>query len=212
MTLQSARPREGTTERRITFLEPATMPPGHYVVTAVLSDPATDKPFSYRTELSVPEIPKRKTFLTGPILGRRSGDDVVVYGRTSESGRAADRVGNPASFRPLLVNEANREQPLAALTHACVLKPRRKDGPWVAARTLLAEDGSIAGTLPDVPITRDEKAAPPCLRIFDELPVGSMRLGRYTFRATLSAVGAGLAPMETSEIPFALVATPATQP
>jgi VWFA-related protein len=212
ITLQSARPGEGKSDRRITFLEPAAMPPGHYVVTAVLSDPATDKPFSYRTELSVPEIPKGKTFLTGPILGRRSGDDVVVYGRTSDRGAAADRVGNPASFRPLLVNEANREQPLAALTHACVLKAHRKDGPWVAARTLLAEDGSIAGTLPEIPIAWDGKGASSCRRIFDELPVATLRLGRYTFRATLSGVGAGLSPMETSEIPFALIATPAAQP
>jgi VWFA-related protein len=212
ITLQSAHAVYGTGDRRITFLEPATMPPGQYVVTAVLSDPANEKPFSYRVELSVPEIPKGKAFLTGPILGRRSGDDVVVYGRTNDAGTPADRVGNRASFRPLLVNEANREQPLAALTHACVPKPRRKDGPWVVARTLFAEDGSIVGTLPDLPITWEAKGAAPCRRMFDELPVGTLRLGRYTFRATLSSVGALVSPIETREIPFALIATPTPEP
>ena len=88
----------------------------------------------------------------------------------------------------------------------------RHNGPWVVARTLFAEDGSIAGTLPDLSIAREGKGVAPCRRIFDELPVGTLRLGRYTFRATLSGVGAGLAPIETNEIPFALIATPATEP
>jgi VWFA-related protein len=212
ITLQSAHVDDGTGERRITFLESTTMPPGRYDVTAVLSDPATDKPFSYRAELTVPQIPKGKAFLTGPILGRRSGDDVVVYGRTNEAGAAVDRVGNRASFRPLLVNEANREQPLAALTHACIVKPHRRDGPWVAKRALFAEDGSIAGELPEVTFARTGKDTVQCRRLFDELPVGTMRLGRYTFRATLSGAGDGLSPIETDEIPFALIATPPASP
>jgi VWFA-related protein len=212
ITLESSRSGDGTDERRITFLESATIPPGRYVVTVVLSNPATDKPFSFRAELAVPEIPKGKAFLTGPILGRRSGGDLVVHARTNDAGASADRAGNRADFRPLLVGEANREQPLAALTHVCVFKPRKNDGPWVAARTLLAEDGSVAGALPDVTFARDGKGVVQCRRLLDELPVGSMRLGRYTFRATLSGVGAALSPVESSEIPFTLIEMPEAQP
>jgi VWFA-related protein len=212
ITLSSARTDAGTGEHRITFLESATVPPGRYVVTAVLTDPAADKPFSYRAELTVPEIPRRKVFLTGPILGRRSGDDVVVYGKTNDAGASVDHVGDRTSFRPLIVGEANREQPLAALTHACVVKPRQKDGPWVAQRALYAEDGSVAGELPDVTFVREGKGAVQCRRLFDELPVGGMKLGRYTFRATLSEVGAELSQIESSQIPFALIAVPPTPP
>lgn len=210
ITLQSTGSGEGTTERRITFLEPATIRPGHYVVTAVLSDPLTDLPFTSKVELLVPEIPKRNAFLTGPILGRRSGDDLVVYGKKDGAGAPDDRVGNPASFRPLLVDEANRKQPLAALTNACIVKPRRGDGPWVAARTLLTEDGSVAGAVPDIEFARDGKDVVQCRRLFDELPVSTLRLGRYTFQATLARAGDVAA--ETRRTPIALIAAPAAQP
>ena len=210
ITLQSTGEGEGTIERRITFLEPATIRPGHYVVTAVLSDPQSDKPFTSKVEISVPEIPKRDAFLTGPILGRRSGDDVVVYGRRDEGGVPADHVGNRTSFRPLLVSEVSRDQPLAALTHACVVKPRRGGGPWVAARTLLTEGGSVGGAVPDIEFARDGKDTVQCRRLFDELPVGALRLGRYTFQATLAR--AGLAAAETRQVPIALVGIAAAHP
>lgn len=212
ITLQSTGEGEGTIERRITFLEPATIRPGRYVVTAVLSDPSSDRPFTSKVEISVPEIPKRDAFLTGPILGRRSGDDVVVYGRKDGGGAPADHVGHRTSFRPLLVSEVNRDQPLAALTHACVVAPRRGGGPWVAARTLLTEGGSVGGAVPDIEFARDGKDIVQCRRLFDELPVNALRLGRYTFQATLARAGAGLAAAETRRVPIALVATSAAQP
>jgi hypothetical protein len=212
ITLQSTKDGDGTIERRITFLEPATLKPGRYEVTAVLSDPQGDKPFTSKVELRVPEIPKQGEFLTDSIVVRRGGDDVVVYGRMNGASVPSDRVGSRASFRPLLVSEVDRGQPLAALTHACIVNPRRGDGPWVAARTLLTEDGSAAGGVPDIEFARDGRDKFQCRRLFDEVHVGALRLGRYTFQATLARAGAGLAAAETRQVPIALVATAAAQP
>lgn len=185
---------------------------GHLIVTAVLSDPLSDNPFTARVALSVPEIPKRDAFLAGPIFGRRSGDDVVVYGRKDDAGAPADRVGDRTSFRPRLVSEVNRDQPLAALTHACVVRPRRRDGPWIAARTLLTEGGSVVGAVPEIAFDRDGKDVVQCRRFFDELPVSTLRVGRYTFQATLAHAGAGIATAETRQVPVALIGTAAARP
>jgi hypothetical protein len=212
ITLQSTGSGVGTIERRITFLEPATVRPGQYVVTAVLSDALSDKTFTAAATLTVPEIPKREAFLSGPILGRLRGDDVIVYGNEDDTGAPADRVGNRASFRPLLVDEVDRDRPLTALTYACVVKPRRGAGPWVAARALLAESGSVAYTAPDITFDRDGNDVVQCRRLVDELPVSTLGLGRYTFRATLAGAAAGLAACETREAPIALVATPESEP
>jgi hypothetical protein len=212
ITLQSTATHNGTIERRVTFLEPATIRPGHYVVTAVLSDPLNDKPFTAKVTLTVPEIPKKGAFLTGPILGRLSGDDVVVYGNKNAEGAPADRVGDRTSFRPLLVNEVNRDQPLSALTHACVVKPRKKDGPWVAGRTLLTDDGAVAGAVADIEFARDGHGPVECRRILDELPVRRLLPGRYTFQATVARVGAELTEGGSRQAPIEVTRAVRMQP
>jgi hypothetical protein len=196
MTLSGA---GASRERRVTFLEPAVLKPGRYVVRAVLAAPADEKPFAAEAEVVVPEIPKRQPFLVGPVLGRRSGDDLVVYGGTS------DRVGSANAFRPLLFAEVDRSLPLAALTQACIVKGKRDDGPWLAERSLLSDRGEPVASMPGIQLAPEGKSAIVCRKVFDELPLEALPIGRYTFQATLALADATLLEDGTRRVPIALV-------
>jgi hypothetical protein len=200
VTLTPTRSGPGGREQRLTFLEPATIRPGSYVVHAVLADPSSEKPFASRTEVFVPEIPKNQPFLVGPMLGRRSGEDVVVFGGS------VDRVGEATDFRPLLDGEAGNGTPLGALTRVCALKPPKTGGPWLVERSLLTEGGEMVAAMPGIQLARDGKAAIVCRNMFDEIPVETLPLGRYTFQATLARADATLVEDQTKRIPIALIA------
>ena len=192
---------------RVTFVEPVALPPGKYALTAVLSDPDGDKPYGASTDLALPEIPKREAILVGPILGRRRGDDVVVFGNGASRDAIADRAGDRSAFRPLLIDEVDRSEPLAALTHACVVRGKPKDGPWSVGRHLETTAGEVAGSLADVSFAaRDQgkKSQVQCERLFDELPVPRLKPGGYTFRAVLTTVGHDLDKTTDAAAPFAV--------
>jgi len=185
VTLDAAQKIEGTATRRLTFLEPATLSPGRYTLTAVLSDPGGETPFTAHVELTVPDIPSRRPFLVGPMMGRRSGPDVVIRGGEDLAGAPADRVGGPASFRPLIVTETDRSQPLYAFTEACVSKKLAKRGPWRVERGLETGAGEAAGAINDASFPDDARRPMICGRYLDQIPVSRLRLGAYTFTAAV---------------------------
>jgi hypothetical protein len=186
---------------RVTFVEPVTLRPGSYSLIAVLAGPGDATPIGRAADLTVPKLPKREGILTGPILGRRRGDDVVVYGG-GDKGATGDRLGQRASFRPLLDDEVDRAEPLAALTQVCILNPKKKDGPWSISRRLESEAGVPVGSLAKVTIEPSTHTKVQCERMLDELPVAKLKLGRYTFRAVLSSSGGKLDPPVEYSVPF----------
>jgi VWFA-related protein len=188
---------------RVTFVEPVTLSPGKYSLNAVLTDPAGDKLYGRVADLTIPKIPKREAILAGPILGRRRGNDVVVYGGGEAGGATGDRVGDRKAFRPLLITDVDRSEPLGALTHACVASPKKKDGPWTVWRRLDTSTGETAGLLDDLLFGIAGKAEAQCQRMFDELPVAKLKPGDYTFRAVLKSVGEELT---EGSAPFAVKA------
>jgi hypothetical protein len=200
-----------TTTRRLTFLEPATLSPGKYTLTAVLSDPESETPFTAHADLVVPEIPKQRPFLAGPMIGRRSGPDVVIHGGEDETGNPADRVGGPAAFRPLLVTETDRTQPLFALTSACVSKKRAERGPWRVERGLKTAAGEPAGVLDDALFPELGKSAMLCERFLDQVPVSRLRLGSYTFSAVVRETSEPAESIDTRSASFLLTPTPAPE-
>jgi hypothetical protein len=132
-----------------------------------------------------------------------------VYGGGEAKGATGDRVGERSAFRPLLDNEVDRAEPLAALTHVCILAPKKKDGPWSISRRLVTESGQAAGSLADVSFTASKGTKVQCERMLDELPVSQLKPGRYTFRAVLKTSGELAPPVEAS-VPFTVV--PTSQP
>jgi len=202
-------PSEGTSggAARVTFIEPVTLSPGSYSLTAVLSAAEEDTPFGRVSDLTVPALPTREAILTGPILGRRRGDDVVVYGGGDAKGVAGDSLGSRSSFRPLLDDEVNRAEPLAALTHICILRPKAADGPWSVSRRLETAAGEPAGMLADVTFNASARTKVQCERLLDELPVSRLKPGRYTFRAVLKSAGTMIEQPVESSAPFTVIPT-----
>jgi hypothetical protein len=188
--------------RRVTFLEPAVLKPGKYTIHAVLAEPGSETPFAAQVDVVVPEIPRKRPFLVGPILGRRSGEDVVVFGGVK------DRVGSATSFRPLLIAETGRSAPLAALTQACIVKPPKSDGPWIAERALLSGSGETVAAMPGIQLAPERKTDVVCRKVFDELPLDTLPIGRYMFQATLAGVDAALVDDGTKKVPIALLGDP----
>jgi hypothetical protein len=197
---------------RVTFVEPVTLPPGKYSLTAVLAGPEGATPLGRVTDLTVPPLPKHEVILTGPILGRRRGNDVVVYGGGDAKGAAGDRLGARGSFRPLLIDEVDRSEPLAALTHACMLRAKAKDGPWSISRRLETAAGAPAGSLADVTMRSSARTPIQCERMLDELPVPQLKPGRYTFRAVLGSEASKLDHTTEAVAPFAVDGPKATEP
>ena len=194
----------GEAAPRVTFVEPVTLPPGRYSLTAVLSDKDDERPYGRVTDLTVPPIPKREAIVAGPILGRRRGNDVVVYGGGEARGAVGDRVGARAAFRPLLIDEVDRSEPLAALTQVCIVRPNAHSGPWSIARRLETAAGGSAGSLADVAFSPLAGTPVQCERLLDEIPVTQLKPGRYSFRAMLATVGRKLELTAEAEAPFAV--------
>jgi hypothetical protein len=197
---------------RVTFVEPVSLPPGNYALTAVLALPEGTKPFGQVADLTVPPLPKRAVVLAGPILGRRRGDDVLVYGGGDAMGAAGDRVGARDAFRPLLTDEVDRREPLAAVTSACVLRPKAREGPWSISRGLETVSGERAGSLEDVTFGAPARTPLQCERFMDELPVQQLKPGRYTFRAVLAAEAAKYEHLKEGVAPFLVNAPPPPAP
>ena len=179
-------------ERRFTFLEPVVLKPGRYEVHAVLADPASEKPFAATAQIVLPDIPRWQPFLVGPILGRRAGDDVVVFGGET------DRVGTGTDFRPVLEAETSPGVALSALTQACIVQPSMLDGPWIVERSLMSDASGLVVDLPGIQLEREGKSRVVCRRVFDELPLETLPLGHYTFQARLAGDG-------ESRVPVAIV-------
>jgi VWFA-related protein len=208
--LQSSGSESSGDAPRVTFIEPVTLSPGSYSLTAVLSAAEEDTPFGRVSDLTVPALPKREAILTGPILGRRRGDDVVVYGGGDAKGVAGDHLGARDSFRPLLDNEVDRAEPLAALTNVCILRPKSTDGPFSVSRRLQTAAGEPAGSLADVTFKGTAGTKVQCERLLDELPVPRLKPGGYTFRAVLKSAGTMIEQPVESSAPFTVI--PASQP
>jgi VWFA-related protein len=184
VTLRAKAAGDADTERRLTFLEPTTLSPGTYGLTAALSVSDVGDPLAAHTDLTVPEMPAHGPFLVGPLIGRPAGPDVVILGGENAQGTPRDKVGGPKSFRPLLVTETDGSEPLFALTRACVFKKDSRKGPWVVTRQVAAESGEAEGSFDDTFSAR-EKDSVSCQRYLDEIPVDRLGLGAHTFTAVL---------------------------
>jgi hypothetical protein len=180
-----------TTAPEVTFLQSLELAPGPYTLTTVLSDPAGTVPHATRIEIEVPEILEREPFLVGPVLGRRSGSNIVVTGGGAEPD--ADKISDPAGFQPLLVQQVDGPVDLVALTQACVVGSKRYfkkkgDQPTgVVDRKMRASSGESIGQIEPVEMTLEGEGQVRCATLVDVLPASRLPSGEYEFEAALSA-------------------------
>ncbi len=182
ITLQPDGP-EVTSEPRITFLEPVDLEPGAYELRAVMSDPDGESPHAVKLEVTVPKIPRKELFLSGPILGTAAGINVVVTG--GDNGPLGDRVGGVNSFEPLLIQQLDAPVDLVALTEACVVGGHTPGAS--VQRSLRRADGTIVGDLPVQNIRPEGAGRVRCEHLVDRMPARALGDGRYEFEAVLRA-------------------------
>ncbi len=178
-----------TSEPTITFLEPVTLEPGSYVVTAVNADREVTVPHATRISVEVPEIPRKELFLVGPLLGRPSGPNLVVSGGGEIE---EDRQGSESAFEPLMVRQLDRPLDLAAFTQACFVSKKAKKAPVAdptISRTLRDRGGEKLGQLDDVTPTLERDGSVYCGTMLDVIP--ALPDGEYVFEAALRSDAKG---------------------
>ncbi len=182
------------TERRVAFVDETELGTGDYTITAVIYDPVTQRPSTSDVKIVVPKVPRKGIFLVGPYLGLRAGEDLVVRpGRRGNAERPdgneappGNRYGSAASFEPLLVSQVERGRTLVALTQACVSRDRHVDyRRFAIRRSLFLENGTEAGTFPDVPLEAPTSKGWQCQPLVDLLPSASLRPGSYRFKVAI---------------------------
>ena len=184
--------------RRVVYLEPLSIKPGQHNLQVVVSNPVTGEDEQVRVEIEIPEVPRDRLFVVGPILGRRAGSDLVLR---ADASAESDTVGRQSSFAPLLTNRVARSEDLLALTQVCRVETRKAsaraagDTAPVLHRELLGADGVVVGQLPDVDLDLGEPGRIRCQNLLDLIPTSSLRDGRYAFRIMVGTPGRG----ETSE-------------
>jgi hypothetical protein len=187
VTLQPEETAE-TSEPTVTFLEPVTLTPGTYTLTAVLTEPGRGDPHASKTTLVVPEVPRKELFLVDPLLGRVAGGSLVIEGqRVGE-----DRIRSETTFEPLLIRDLDDPGELVALTQACWVGskrgPRSKSLRGAAVhRQLRTLDGRPAGSIDPVPLALDEGTRIRCQNLLDTIPASGLKDGEYAFEATLAS-------------------------
>jgi VWFA-related protein len=184
-------------ERRVTYLDETELRSGEYTITAVTYDPITQKPSTADVKIVVPKVPRKGRFLVGPYLGRRAGEDLMIRpskrpgasGPRENGGPPEHKYGSAASFEPLLVNSVERGPTIVALTQACVSRDRHVEHwQFTIQRSLVLEDGTVAGTFPDVPLEVPSSKSWQCQPLVDLLPSSSVRPGTYRFTASMHSV------------------------
>ena len=176
-------------ERRVTYLEPVNVKPGQQTLQVVVSDPVTGEDERARIEIEVPEVPRDRLFVVGPILGRRAESNLVLKGDASTD---RDAVGGQSSFEPLLVNRIDDSRDVLALTQVCYFETGKAPtqlahgARWIVHRELLGADRLVVGRLPQVDLALEGADRIRCQNLLDLLPTSSLDVSEYAFRISVA--------------------------
>lgn len=190
ISLKTAQRADTPVERRVSFVEHVALRPGQYELTVVMFDPDKSDTSASRISFEVPEIPRSRPFVVGPVLGRRRGNGVVVYAggaiQGSEAPDSSDVIGSAKSFVPLLVQEIGGREPVVALSEICVVGGRGDQPDVVATRKLDREDGTLVGSLDAVRFNPEVRKSVACQSLVDILPLSGLRPGLYRLAIELT--------------------------
>ena len=160
--------------RGLSLYRELSMPPGKYVVSAVLTHTDLVEPRSATRPVSLARIPKAGAFLVGPLIGR--AEDLAD--RDGAKSRRDDR-----PFRPLLTASARRGEPLAARTVVCIANSDA-DVVDTLQREISRRDGSEARPLPPSNVDLPKRGALRCQALVDDIETGALEPGEYELRAS----------------------------
>ena len=192
-------------EPPFTFVEQVRLKPGTYRLTVVMSAPGSTEQHAEDVSAVVPEVPRNELFLTGPMLGRVVGDDLVVY--ADGPNPADDRWAESESFAPLLVQLVDEPLDLVFLTDTCFVgssRAVRRIEKLAAAvrRDLIGEARGELGPIPAVPLELEANGKVRCQSIVDVVPSSTLASGDFVFAAQVTSDKK--AHVERAEVSFAV--------
>jgi len=194
--------------QRVTYLETISVKPGPKTLQVVVSDPATGDDRQARIEIDVPEVPRDRLFVVGPMFGRRAGPDLLLKGGASTD---RDTVGGQRSFEPLLANRIDDSTELLAVSQVCYFETGKApaqlahDARWIVHRELLGADRLVVGRLPQVDLALEGADRIRCQNLLDLLPASSLDAGKYTLRVSVSDHAGN--DISEAEVSFAVAAS-----
>jgi len=153
----------------VKLFESLTIPPGDYIVSAVLSDPGADTPRAATRAVAVSPVPRGAPFVVGPILGR-TADGPPGHGAIDD-------------FEPLLTLEATQGEPLDSLTLVCVAGADAEIDVHSIAREITTFEGVGALAFDRTSTRLPGRGKVHCHEVLDRVATDSLAPGRYELSA-----------------------------
>ena len=188
-TIEITPPSSGDS-RSVTLVGHNTLKPGQYTMTLVASEPGGRKVVSSEVDFTVPMIPEGLMILQSPILARVARDGVLIRADKKDKNRPhadalRDIIGEGGSFEPLLVHAVERTDTLIMLWEVCMVGEGAPQGPFVADRRVLTEDGEMVHDLGRVDINlREGKTL--CGGELDSFEADVLQSGEYVIEVVVS--------------------------
>lgn len=192
--------------RTVTLYGEARILPGEHELTVALTDRSTREPKTTTLTFNVPEVPRGRVFVGGPVLARNTGEGLPLQDperlrRRSiipEDSVLGKLLGPSAGLEPLLVQRVRSGDALSLLWEVCGVDLEDSASEVTVLRRWIAEDGTVAFLMdPSVVALPDGRVR--CAGVIESIDRGTLSPGSY--RLELSVVGDGVEADGDSSIP-----------
>jgi len=165
----------------VTVFGDATLKPGDYTWTVVLSSPEIAEVATTTVQIEIPKVPKGETFIRGPILARVIPEGVLIRAdEEQQSDTALDEIlGEDRTFEPLMVHEIEASDALLFAWDVCSGDKGVQAAEAVVERSIVDKYGSPVHSLEPVPLALEGEGKVTCHGKLDHLPEGTLEAGEY---------------------------------
>jgi VWFA-related protein len=191
--------------RPVTIYGARKLKPGPHTLTVAIAEPGEERVGTTKIGFMVPEVPKDRLVLRGPLIVRVDEDSfrMRVDDKAVADSQLDDLIGD-AGFVPALVSQMEPTDSLVAGWQLCFVG---KSPPVEATiEGWITADGETVHRLDPVPLALEGKKKLHCQGALDEIPAGTLPVGRYRFEVAVygaegEELARGLRPLSISEPP-----------
>jgi len=154
---------------------------------------------------NLPEVPRQKLFVNGPLLARAVPEGVLLRGEETGSAKREgpspleETIGPGATFEPLFVYRIDTDDMLLVAWSACIVDGDLPTGATVERR-IVDDAGNVVFALDHKPLALTSKGKVRCRGELDSLPGGKLAPGEY--RLAILARDAGGAELAERTVPL----------
>ena len=176
--------------QNVTVLGDATLKPGDYDFTVVLSQEGNKEVVSAHTMIRVPEVPKEGAFVRGPVLARVIPEGVLIRkdrDEADEEETQLDRVlKDHETIEPLVVHSVTKSDKFLAYWEACFAGKKGFPKDAKVVRRFYGEGGKVTLELDPLPFQMpDAKGKVRCQHALEEIDPGKLPVHDYTFQVAV---------------------------